>query len=62
MMMRACLSLLIAAVVKDLVTPQVSGTPFDCVFVLPILLQTSEKRTSSQFVWLEQVTAVCMGR
>ena len=31
MMIRACLSLLIATLVKDLVPPQVSGTPSECV-------------------------------
>ena len=43
MMIRACLSLLIPAVVKDLVTSQVSGTSFDCVFVVPIFCRLPRK-------------------
>jgi hypothetical protein len=50
MMIRACLSLLIPTVVKDLVSPQVSGTPFDCVFVSSSSADFSDTNRKNHFV------------
>ena len=47
MMIRACLPLLIATVVKDLVAPQVFRHPVELCFRRSYLLQTPQKRISN---------------
>jgi len=49
MMIRACPSLLIATVVKDLVTPQVFRHAVDCVFVSYFLADFCEANLKNHF-------------